>query len=723
VTATSRTRAARQAAAPPPSPPSRIAGRRLATIGVAAAIACGLLLRVWALGRSPVTSDQAVVGLMAREILRGHLPVFYWGQDYGGGEPYVVAALFAALGQSRLVLGLAPLLLDGVAAVLVWRLGRRLFGARAGVVAGLLFWLWPEVYVYLSTVEYGFRYMALVCGLALLLCCARLAQARGRRLRDWAGAGLALGVGWWSSPEIVYFALPALVMAAPAMRRDRRVAVGALLGAAGATLGALPWLVFNVGHGFVSLHAARFAHPPLAARAHDLVLYVVPMVLGLRLRSSGDWLGGSTFGVVATCLVAGLLLVWLLRLATRRRALPLVAFVLTFPVVYLASPYSGYWRDGRYALYLAPVLALLVGSGLDAAGRRLAAPGSAGPPQGPWREWLLRSLPALGVAGALAATLTAAAGLSPYTPLRASDGSRTGWTTWRSDPDVWQRALLAALERTHIRYAYASYWIAYSLSFEAHGRVTAVDPSVDRYPPYLALVDHSARPTWIFVRPAAVGALDAAAGPHDWVPGPAWQLDAFEASLQRLGDPCRVIDAGPFAIVYPRYAIAASFVRIARANPAGDGAHRPATGRDPGGGPAAARNVTRTGASRRTWPATPRPGDEQEDEWGATRAGASWSPCRSSPSWRSSSPVARGPHRPHRRPRPRPPVRPPRTGRCPIAASRATSSCASRRPPRCSSSAARAPCASTPPSSTGSPDSRPSTPPCRTRRPRTSGAS
>src|SRR5664280_2360192 len=227
------------------------------TAGVVAAVlfALGLLLRVWVLGRAPLTADQAVVGLMAREILHGHFFAFYWGQSYGGGEPYVVAALFALFGQSRFVLGVAPILLDAVAVLLVWHIGRRLFDPRVGLLAALLFWLWPEVYLYLSTVEYGFRYLALVCGLAILLFALRLADARPSRLLDWAGLGLFLGLGWWCTPEIVYFAAPALLWVAWRAKRSRawpRLA-GVLLCVATTALGALPWLIANVGHGFPSL--------------------------------------------------------------------------------------------------------------------------------------------------------------------------------------------------------------------------------------------------------------------------------------------------------------------------------------------------------------------------------------------------------------------------------------------------------------------------------------
>ena len=43
----------------------------------------------------------------------------------------MVAAMFALFGQSSFTLGLTPVVLDVVAAVLVWRIGRRLFGSKS----------------------------------------------------------------------------------------------------------------------------------------------------------------------------------------------------------------------------------------------------------------------------------------------------------------------------------------------------------------------------------------------------------------------------------------------------------------------------------------------------------------------------------------------------------------------------------------------------------------
>ena len=519
----------------------------LRTVAVCLVVAFGLFLRLWILGRNPVTSDQAVVGLMAREILKGHLFTFYWGQSYGGGEPYVVAALFAVMGQSRLVLGLAPVLLDAIAALLVWRIGRRLFDARVGVLAALVFWVWPEVYLYLSTAEYGFRYLALVCGLAILLFALRLTQSRPPRLGDWAAFGLFLGVGWWCSPEIVYYAIPSLALLAflAVRRRLRLRPAGLILAVAAAILGALPWLAANIGRGFPSLQAA--ANPPTTwlERARIFVVDVVPMVLGLRLRGTGAWVAGAPVSGALYVLLAAALLVWLAVLCAKGRALPLVIFVAFFPLAYTYSTFSWYWTDGRYALYLAPVLALLGASALSA----LARP-----------RRLALAAPALALIAAFGLTAATAFRVAPFVPLPATGGSRVQWTTWRSNPDLWPRPLIAALERSKTTAVYADYWVAYVLDFGAGDRIVAADPRVNRYPPYLAAVERSRRPAWVFVRPSALSALDAAAGPHAWTLGGAWTPQNFETYLNTRRDSYRVENAGWFTIVLPSRPVKPSVV-------------------------------------------------------------------------------------------------------------------------------------------------------------------
>jgi 4-amino-4-deoxy-L-arabinose transferase-like glycosyltransferase len=482
---------------------------------------------------------------MAREILHGHLFTFYWGQNYGGGEPYVVAALFAVAGQSRLTLGLAPVLLDAIAALLVWRIGRRLFDSRVGVIAALVFWVWPEVYLYLSTVEYGFRYLTLVCGLAVFLFALRLTQQPRPRLGDWAALGLFLGVGWWSSPEIVYYAVPALLwLVYCAGRRGVRPRLaGVALFVATAALGALPWLVANVGRGYPSLQPARLAHDTTwVGRLGTFFGHVAPLVFGVRLRGSGDWLFGPAFGVTLYCLFAVFVLTWVVVLVLRRRAGLLVVFVVLFPLAYAYSPFSRYWNDGRYAVYLAPAIALLVASALVAVARVSSR--------------LARAAPAIGLIAALAMTAGAAARLAPYVPLVGAGSARSGWETWTTDPSQWLRPLITALERSHVQGAYAGYWVAYALTFEARGGVVAADPGIDRYPPYLAAVTHSRRQAWVFPRLSTLNALNMVVGAHPWLPDRSLTLADFESFLKSRNTAYRTESVGYFTIVYPARGVA-----------------------------------------------------------------------------------------------------------------------------------------------------------------------
>ena len=74
-------------------------GKPVFLIAIAGA-ALGVGLRIWILRShlGAVDSDEAVVGLLAKGILHGRLPVFFPGQGYGGTqEEFLVAPLIALL--------------------------------------------------------------------------------------------------------------------------------------------------------------------------------------------------------------------------------------------------------------------------------------------------------------------------------------------------------------------------------------------------------------------------------------------------------------------------------------------------------------------------------------------------------------------------------------------------------------------------------------------------
>ncbi len=224
-------------------------------------VAVGILLPAWFLFHHPTTSDEAVTGLIAEQILHGHTSAFFFGQPFGGVEPYVVAAFFGVLGAGTLALTLAPTCLSAAAALLVWRVARRLVDDPAlAVLAGALAFA-ALAADYTTTIEGGYRGVTLLWGLWTLLFALRIHDGH-REYPDLLALGLFAGVGWWSLPEIADLGLPASVLVVLAVRRTPRSRLATwaprlATAAAAFGFGALPWIWANVRSGFASLDPAR----------------------------------------------------------------------------------------------------------------------------------------------------------------------------------------------------------------------------------------------------------------------------------------------------------------------------------------------------------------------------------------------------------------------------------------------------------------------------------
>ena len=73
-------------------------------------------MRSWYLFHRPVNGDEAIAGLLANQIAHGHFSAFYWGQSYGGAEPYLVAVLYRVFGSGIWAMKVVPVLLAAVGA-------------------------------------------------------------------------------------------------------------------------------------------------------------------------------------------------------------------------------------------------------------------------------------------------------------------------------------------------------------------------------------------------------------------------------------------------------------------------------------------------------------------------------------------------------------------------------------------------------------------------------
>lgn len=229
--------------------PGRVA---LFLLALAAIYRLALLLRGW----PALDSDEAVIGLMARHILQGDRPIFFWGQNYMGPfEAYFAALLFALFGSSTFMLALSALLLTlGFFATVYW-LGRAAYGPTVGLLSLAWLVISPPFFTLRQLAPIGgYQEMLLFGGLIVLGVWSRLRlpYACPATRAGWAGCialyaalGYLGGLGFWSDMLIA----PILLVAGAALLIGRWRELFSLAGVAlvlAFLVGAWPYISFNI---------------------------------------------------------------------------------------------------------------------------------------------------------------------------------------------------------------------------------------------------------------------------------------------------------------------------------------------------------------------------------------------------------------------------------------------------------------------------------------------
>jgi len=452
------------------------------------AVAAGCGLRLWAVFTplGVMDADEAVVGLMARDWIDGRATVFYWGQNYSGSqESILVALLYAVATGLPEIAKLAPAGLHAGGAILVWRIGRRMVGARPALVAASLFWVWPAAFVWWSLKVRGHYGTTLVLGLLALLLVLQLVDddltAVRRRLVA-TGLGLAAGLGWWASFHIVFLVVPAGLWLVA--RRGRAAITDVIWAAPAGVFGALPWVVWNITHSFGSFRSPPVvaAGPAYSGRVTAFVTDAFPKAIGATVPFSENW----AVPVVGQLLVAGVgLAVGLAAAAAIRRRDPhlslLVAIAAAYPFLLALSPFF-YVDEPRYLYYLAPVLALLVARAVTVP----RSPSASSPP-----STMRAAVPAVVVVAAFALSLTTLQTMATQRMgLFAAGGVEV---PRRLDP------LIADLEARGIRHVFAPYAMAYRLTLDSGRDVVATPIEHVRDPDLNEEVRSADRPAWVFM--------------------------------------------------------------------------------------------------------------------------------------------------------------------------------------------------------------------------------
>jgi hypothetical protein len=553
------------------------------SIPIVLGLVTGVVLRLWLLFHEAINSDEASVGLMARQILHGHFTALFWGQTYGGVEPYVVALAFLIFGASALVLKATSIVLFGIACVLTYRISIRLVSKRSyALCAAVLVWVWPECDVWNSTRELGFRNVTLCCGLGCLLMSMRIfGQVRpggrksgGSNLGAFGAFGLLAGIGWWSSPEVSYFLLPSVVLIGwsilSAQKSDhltiarwwRPIVVGVFF----AGLGALPWIWVSVKQRFQTASLSANNGPPsdYFQRLQIFFKDVLPLMLGLRHEGSGSWVVPSGVGHLLYGLSLLVLVVMVVLSGSRKGPGRAVAIALVaFPLLYALPGSASFWQDGRYGAYLMPLIAIVLIIGTEElanlAGRMTARATESSSHRAPvaaalWLSLVLAATSALSLA-AFAEVFTAS--------LPTASAFFQDWV----NPEAPVIIAIGRLRADGIESVYADYWVAGDVNFLGDQKPIAASFDLVRNEAtnQTAFNDnYPNRSAWLFYPAVGTQAEDqartifvaATLGPYGY------SEEQFVQMLGRLGVGYRVLDLGVLVAVVPKEAVGPAEVGI-----------------------------------------------------------------------------------------------------------------------------------------------------------------
>jgi 4-amino-4-deoxy-L-arabinose transferase-like glycosyltransferase len=288
----------------------------------------------------PFNSDEAIVALMARHILRGERPVFFYGQSYMGSlDAYLVSLGFAVFGQKVVVIRLVQTLLYLCTILTTALIARRYFGSnRVALLAVALLAIPPVNVTLYTTVSLGGYGEVLLIGNLLLLVGMTLIQesdchkTRNHQAKTsgkeavigWGFLqgmaflfGLLTGIGFWINTLTLVYAVPVGIAWLWTLRpkRSRQQAAEAA------------WMLFCAGIGFFAGSAPWWVHAIQTGWTERLM----ELLGSAAAVEQGSWIMRTLIHLV-NFLVLGLTAVFGLRppWEVRWLALPLLPLALAF---------------------------------------------------------------------------------------------------------------------------------------------------------------------------------------------------------------------------------------------------------------------------------------------------------------------------------------------------------------------------------------------------------
>jgi len=423
-----------------------------------------------------IESDEAVMGLIARHMIQGQFPIFFYGQHYMGTlEGLLLVPFFVLFGATPFILKLVPLFLFLGFLVAHYRLAMEVVSREKAILATFLVGISSNFLVIWSMKCRGSMVLLLLGTVALLMTARML-----RNGYSWSGfgwLGVVLGLAWWSHFLAAVYILPIGILLL--LRDESRCLRLAPLAVVGFLIGSLPFWIYNLTHHGASLFIGGREQTNLVTDAWNIFGVGFPVILGAR----PNW-GEVSYFPGAALIVVGIFLFTLVRLSARwfgskgpREWAPghlLLIFALCDPVITAASGFAWFMSEPRYLIAVYSVVFILIVAAIDS--KRI-----------------------------LIAVFSFFLALNLWGSLTTTHPEFTAYTNTES-----LGPLIQYLDQHGLHAVYAPYWLAYRLDFESHETIiaTPLEDDTMRYPPYLETVRKSPNPAYIQLRGARYGHLN-----------------------------------------------------------------------------------------------------------------------------------------------------------------------------------------------------------------------
>jgi 4-amino-4-deoxy-L-arabinose transferase-like glycosyltransferase len=522
--------------------------RSLLALGLILLAAAVWKLLLLSLNAMPFNADEAVVGLMARHILQGDRPVFFYGQAYMGSlDAFLVAAGFSIFGAHVWVIRLVQTLLYLGTIITTVQIARTAFRSdKAGEFAGLLLAI-PAVNTTLyTTVSLGGYGEALLIGSLALLIAVTLYDRRvhGSDSIEFVKVqglylvlGLLSGLGLWANAISLVLLVPAgllalYCLASPSEGQFRGPLWQPLaFMLAGFLIGSFPWWIYALQYGVRDLlseltgSAVAVENTAWIQMVSDhlvrLLLLGSTALFGLRPPWEVRWLAVPLLPFALAGWLGVLTLFF--RKSTRPNPHQAVYLTLAGVICMLSAGFVftsfGIDPSGRYFVPLVVPLALVAGHGLDLL----------------TRDWRLQAV-------ILGLVLVFHAWGTLDSAFRNPPGITTQFDLATAVDHSYDDELIRFLQEQGETTGYTNYWIAYPLAFKSNEslifvprlpyhhdfRYTSRD---DRYEPYQLVVSQAEQAAYI-------------------TPDEAWLDDAIRAGFEQHGIEWQEQRIGGYRVFY-----------------------------------------------------------------------------------------------------------------------------------------------------------------------------